>query len=829
MSEKNRVYIFDTTMRDGEQSPGASMSLEEKIQISRVFDEMGIDIIEAGFPIASDGDFEAVRAIACKTKVASICGLARANFSDIDRCWEAVRLARRPRIHTFIGTSPLHRAIPNLTMDEMAEKINQTVTYARNLCDDVQWSPMDATRTEQDYLCRVIEIAIKAGATTINIPDTVGYTVPSEFTKIIQTLMNKVPNIDKAILSVHCHNDLGLAVANSLAGVSAGARQVECTINGIGERAGNASLEEIVMAIKTRNDLMPYETGINTTLLSKASKVVSNATFPVQFNKAIVGKNAFAHEAGIHQDGMLKNRETYEIMTPESVGVKQTSLVMGKHSGRHAFKEKLTDLGYVDVTDDVIQTAFGKFKVLADKKKVVYDDDILALVDDSLIKEDNVITLKSLKVIAGTGGPQKADMTLDIYGEIKQASETGDGPVDATFKCIKKLYPHDVKLQLYQVHAVTEGTDAQATVSVRIEENGKTTVGQAADTDTLVASANAYINALNNFQDHGVIVYALSNTSSYTDADFQAALPELFSQLDEAWITAVNVEITGSSGNETYTRKSAPCGSTGAYCLGGDGFQVSGAGGAQNGVSSYWETNHSGTSFVAPQISGAVALLAEAFPNHTPEQITDRLLASADNSFFNHDAVVTFGNGVKHGYDDEFGHGILDIYAALNPITTSAYTRIYTGKSTKVGEEYQLGDSKLLTSNSLGDSLQRGLIGEVGFTYDDLGGGFKYDMSYHVELLPKKGPLINLSSELASLSNPLITTASLSSPKKIDTSITVGNSSLPVQSFFNSNIEFFPILLESISIKSTPLVSRPKVFLKLKSKSDCSSLINNLS
>jgi len=346
-------------------------------------------------------------------------------------------------------------------------------------------------------MCRTVELAIKCGAKTINIPDTVGYSVPSEFTKIIKHLVNNVPNIDKAILSTHCHNDLGLAVANSLAGVVAGARQVECTINGIGERAGNAALEEIVMAMKTRNDLMPFHTNIDTKLLSKASKLVSSATYPVQFNKAIVGKNAFAHEAGIHQDGMLKHRNTYEIMTPESVGVKQSSLVMGKHSGRHAFKEKLSDLGYMGVTDDIIQIAFGKFKVLADKKKHVYDEDIAALVDDSLIKEDNVIILKSLRVFAGTGEPQKADMTLEVYGEIKKATETGDGPVDAIFKCVKKLYPHDVKLQLYQVHAVTEGTDAQATVSVRIEENGKTTVGQAADTDTLVASANAYLNALN--------------------------------------------------------------------------------------------------------------------------------------------------------------------------------------------------------------------------------------------------------------------------------------------------------------------------------------------
>ena len=498
MTDKNRVYIFDTTMRDGEQSPGASMSLEEKIQIARVFDELGIDIIEAGFPIASPGDFEAVTEVSKVLKNSIPAGLSRHSKKDIDRCYEALKHAPRFRIHTFISTSPLHMKHKlNKSSEEVYESIKEHVTYARKFTDDVEWSCEDGTRTDMDYMCKTVELAIKCGAKTINIPDTVGYTVPSEFTKIIQTLMNKVPNIDKATLSVHCHNDLGLAVANSLAGVSAGARQVECTINGIGERAGNASLEEIVMAIKTRNDLMPYETGINTTLLSKASKVVSNATFPVQFNKAIVGKNAFAHEAGIHQDGMLKNRNTYEIMTPESVGVKKTSLVMGKHSGRHAFKDKLTELGYADITDDIIQTAFGKFKVLADKKKHVYDDDIAALVDDSLIKEDNVINLKSLKVFAGTGEPQRADMTLEVYGEIKKASETGDGPVDAIFKCIKTLYPHDVNLQLYQVHAVTEGTDAQATVSVRIEENGKTTVGQAADTDTLVASANAYINALN--------------------------------------------------------------------------------------------------------------------------------------------------------------------------------------------------------------------------------------------------------------------------------------------------------------------------------------------
>jgi 2-isopropylmalate synthase len=498
MDDKNRIIIFDTTMRDGEQSPGASMSLEEKIQIARVFDDLGVDIIEAGFPIASPGDFEAVTAISKILKNSIPAGLSRASKKDIDACHQALKAAARFRIHTFISTSPLHMKHKlNKSSEQVLEAIKESVTYARNLTDDVEWSCEDGTRTDMDYMCRSVELAISCGAKTINIPDTVGYTTPSEFTKIISTLKNKVPNIDKAILSVHCHNDLGLAVANSLAGVQAGARQVECTINGIGERAGNAALEEIVMAIRTRNDLMPFTTGIKTELLSKASKVVSNATFPVQFNKAIVGKNAFAHEAGIHQDGMLKNRETYEIMTPESVGVKKTSLVMGKHSGRHAFKEKLNDLGYADVTDDVIQIAFGKFKILADKKKHVYDDDIAALVDESMVQDKHVISLKSLKVFAGTGEPQKAEMKLDVYGEVKETTETGDGPVDAIFKCIKILYPHDVKLQLYQVHAVTEGTDAQATVSVRIEENGKTTVGQAADTDTLVASANAYIGALN--------------------------------------------------------------------------------------------------------------------------------------------------------------------------------------------------------------------------------------------------------------------------------------------------------------------------------------------
>ena len=383
------------------------------------------------------------------------------------------------------------------TREEVLDLIKFSVEYAKQFTNDVEWSPEDATRTDSDYLCKTVEHAIKCGATTINIPDTVGYATPSDYERIIKDLFNRVPNIDKVVVSTHTHNDLGLGVANALAGISAGARQVECTINGIGERAGNAALEEIVMAIKTRNDLMPYETNINTKKISACSKLVSSVTgFPIQYNKAIVGKNAFAHESGIHQDGMLKNKQTYEIMTPESVGVVKSSLVMGKHSGRHAFKEKLEALGYPNFDEKKIDESFKKFKDLADKKKHVFDEDIVALVDDDLMKDKNVIQLVSLNVVAGTKG-QKAEIELDIYGKKSKTEQSGDGPVDSIFKGIKELFPHNINLQLYQVHAVTEGTDAQATVSVRIEEDGKISVGQAADTDTLVASAKAYINALN--------------------------------------------------------------------------------------------------------------------------------------------------------------------------------------------------------------------------------------------------------------------------------------------------------------------------------------------
>jgi len=497
-AKADRVYIFDTTLRDGEQSPGASMTLEEKLKIAELLDSMGVDVIEAGFPIASNGDFESVSEVAKLMKNAQVCGLARAGAKDIDRAADAVKHAKNPRIHTFISTSPLHMKHKlQMEPDEVMEAIAFSVSHARNHVDNVEWSPEDATRTDRDFLCATVETAIKAGATTINIPDTVGYTVPQEFFDIITMLRERVPNIDKAIISTHCHNDLGLAVANSLAGVQAGARQVECTINGLGERAGNAALEEIVMALNVRQDAMPQWTNIETTMLARASKLVSSVTaFPVQYNKAVVGQNAFAHESGIHQDGMLKNNQTYEIMTPESVGISQTSLVMGKHSGRHAFREKIKALGY-DLGDNQLQEAFTRFKDLADRKKHVFDDDIIALVDDEVGKGVDRVKLVSLRVIAGSEGPQKATLTLEIDGKEAEIDSTGDGPVDATFNAINALFPHEANLQLYQVHAVTEGTDAQAEVSVRLEEKGKTVTGRAADTDTMVASARAYVSALN--------------------------------------------------------------------------------------------------------------------------------------------------------------------------------------------------------------------------------------------------------------------------------------------------------------------------------------------
>lgn len=497
-SGKDRVVIFDTTLRDGEQCPGATMTHEEKLEVAEMLDAMGVDIIEAGFPIASIGDFEAVAEIAKQTKNAVVAGLARAIPADIARAGEAVRHAKRGRIHTFVSTSPIHLAHQMRKSEEdVLDIITATVTQARNLVDDVEWSGMDSTRTPIEYLCRCVETAIKAGATTINLPDTVGYAVPDEYRRMFKTIRERVPNADKAVFSVHCHDDLGLAVANSLAGVEGGARQIECTINGIGERAGNAALEEVVMAIKTRGDVMPYWCNVESTSLTRASKVVSAATsFPVQYNKAIVGRNAFAHESGIHQDGVLKNAQTYEIMTPESVGVKQTSLVMGKHSGRHAFQHKLKELGY-ELADNQLQDAFVRFKALADRKKDIYDEDIEALVDQEIAQAHDHMRMVSLSVIAGTHGPQRATMKVEVDGKVRIDEAEGNGPVDAVFNCIKAIVPHEAKLELYQVHAVTAGTDAQAEVSVRLSQDGRSVTARGSDPDTLVASAKAYLSALN--------------------------------------------------------------------------------------------------------------------------------------------------------------------------------------------------------------------------------------------------------------------------------------------------------------------------------------------
>ncbi len=503
-AEPNRIIIFDTTLRDGEQSPGCSMTKEEKLKMAVLLDEMGVDVIEAGFPIASQGDFESVQAIAKTVKNATVCGLSRAKKSDIEASADAIKPALKSskggaRIHTFISTSPLHMKYKlQMPPEEVLNAVTESVKTARNFTDDVEWSAEDGSRTEDDFLCQCVEAAIKAGATTINIPDTVGYAVPEEMAARIAMLINRVPNIDKAILSMHCHNDLGLAVANSLAGVQAGARQVECTINGIGERAGNAALEEIVMALRTRADVIPYTNAVDTTKIMRASRTLSAITsFSVQPNKAIVGANAFAHASGIHQDGMLKNAQTYEIMTPESVGLTESKLVMAKHSGRAAFKNKLAEMGF-ELGENAFQDAFVRFKALADKKKEIFEEDLVALIEDEMVSGNERFKFVSLQVQAGSKGPQIAELTMMMDGEKHTAKSEGNGPVDAIFKAARDIYPHpDAKLKLYQVHAVTGGTDAQAEVSVRLEENGKTVTATGADADTLVASARAYIHALN--------------------------------------------------------------------------------------------------------------------------------------------------------------------------------------------------------------------------------------------------------------------------------------------------------------------------------------------
>jgi 2-isopropylmalate synthase len=500
--DDDRIIIFDTTLRDGEQSPGFSMNLHEKIRMAEALTELGVDVLEAGFAIASPGDFESVKAIAesvgQRDDTPVIASLARAGSMDVLRAAEALRSAKRRRIHIVIATSDLHMKYKlRMTPDEVIAATVESVQLARQHADDVEWSAEDATRSDIDFLARCVEAAIKAGATTINLPDTVGYALPEDMERMYTQIRAKVPNVETVILSTHNHNDLGLGVANTLAAIRAGARQVESTINGIGERAGNASLEELVMAIRTRQDAMPYRNNIKTTGLLRMSRLLATITgFDVQPNKAIVGRNAFAHEAGIHQDGVLKNAATYEIMTPESVGWTKNSLVLGKHSGRAAFRDKLNTLGY-KVGDNQLNDAFRRFKDLADRKKVVFDEDIVALVDDEVMRDHERIRFVSLDLHAGSRGPARAELALEVDGETKTATSNGNGPVDATFNAIQSIFPHTANLVLFSVGAVTEGTDAQAKTTVRLEENGKLVDGQGADSDTIVASARAYIHALN--------------------------------------------------------------------------------------------------------------------------------------------------------------------------------------------------------------------------------------------------------------------------------------------------------------------------------------------
>ncbi len=501
---QDKLIIFDTTLRDGEQSPGASMTKEEKVRIAKALERMKVDIIEAGFPIASPGDFEAVYQVAEVIQDSTVCGLARALDKDIDRAAAALKPARSSRIHTFLATSPIHmKEKLRMTPDQVVEQAVHAVKRARNYTDNVEFSPEDAGRSELDFLCRVLEAVIDAGATTLNIPDTVGYNLPQQFGELIRQLIERIPNSDKAIFSVHCHNDLGLAVGNSLAAVMNGARQVECTINGLGERAGNASLEEVVMTVRTRQDVFPCDTTLDTTQIMTCSRLISSVTgFPVQPNKAIVGANAFAHEAGIHQDGVLKSRETYEIMRAEDVGWNANRMVLGKHSGRNAFKSRLSDLGMEFEREEDLNAAFSRFKDLADKKHEIFDEDLQALVTDTFHETTmDRIKLVAMKVISETGETPVAEVTLTIDGEEKHANADGSGPVDATFKAIESVVGSGCKLELYSVSNITTGTDSQGEVTVRIDKDGRVINGQGADTDIIIASAKAYINALNKAQE----------------------------------------------------------------------------------------------------------------------------------------------------------------------------------------------------------------------------------------------------------------------------------------------------------------------------------------
>ncbi len=494
-----RLHIFDTTLRDGEQSPGCSMNIDEKLRVAHALDALGVDIIEAGFPIASPGDFEAVHRIAGEVAHARIAGLARAAERDIRRAAEAVAPAGdRGRIHTFIATSPIHmQAKLRMSPEQVLKRAVEAVKLARSLAPEVEFSAEDAGRSDLDFLCRIVEATIAAGARVINIPDTVGYMIPEEFGERIRQLIERVPNADQAIFSVHCHNDLGLAVANSIAAVINGARQVECTINGLGERAGNASLEEIVMILRTRSDRFDIETGVDTTRIVPTSKLVSQITgMPIQPNKAIVGANAFAHESGIHQDGVLKHQKTYEIMTPESVGWTTNRMVLGKHSGRAALKARYAELG-VELDGEQLNTVFERFKVLADKKKDIFDEDLMSILSGDSEVDSERVKLVSLHAASGTGDTPVAAVELEIEGHLHKATAEGDGPVDAAFKAINSLVEPNGRLLLYAVNAITAGTDAQGEVTVRLQDGDRIVNGQGADTDIVVASAKALIAALN--------------------------------------------------------------------------------------------------------------------------------------------------------------------------------------------------------------------------------------------------------------------------------------------------------------------------------------------
>lgn len=497
----DRVKFFDTTLRDGEQSPGASMNTAEKLRLAVQLEKLGVDIIEAGFPAASEGDFEAVSKISAKLKNTEIAGLARANKGDIDAAWGAVKGAAKPRIHTFIATSDIHLEYKlKMSRDEVVQKAIEAVRYAKSFTDNIEFSAEDGSRSDRDFLCKVFEAAIEAGATTVNLPDTVGYAIPSEFAELVQYVMAHTPNIGKAVLSVHCHNDLGLATANTLAALAAGARQAEVTINGIGERAGNTSLEEVVMSLRTRNNYMPLESQIHTEHLYATSKMVSMITgIMVQPNKAIVGANAFAHEAGIHQDGMLKNPMTYEIMRPEDIGLSNNKLVLGKHSGRHALRERLKEMAY-ELSEEELQIVFTKFKTLADKKKHIMDEDLEAIVNEGVLRTPDIFVLEYLHVSAGSTVMPMASVQLSIKGRSVKDAGYGNGPIDATFNTIAKLCGTRSELLRFTVSAITGGTDAQGEVTVRLKENGLMALGRGTDPDIMTASALAYINGLNRLE-----------------------------------------------------------------------------------------------------------------------------------------------------------------------------------------------------------------------------------------------------------------------------------------------------------------------------------------